>query len=282
MTHQNRVLAVHDISCFGRSSLTTALPIISATGLECTVMPTAVLSTHTGGFTGYTFRDMTEDILPVADHWQTLDLKFDAIYTGFLGSSEQISIVKELFKRFGKDALKVADPAMADNGKMYPIFDMQFAKDMGTLCGEADIIVPNITEACFMLGREYVEGPYTTEFIEGLMKELCAMGAKQVVLTGVYFEEGKLGAATYDSETSEISYTFRDVIPGYYHGTGDVYAAALVSALMNGRSLEDSASIAVDYVVGSIQRTYDAGTDIRFGVNFEEGLYDLTKAIKRL
>ena len=282
MTHQNRVLAVHDISCFGRCSLTTALPIISATGLECTVMPTAVLSTHTGGFTGYTFRDMTEDILPVADHWQTLDLKFDAIYTGFLGSSEQIEIVKELFRRFGKGALKVADPAMADNGKMYPIFDMQFAKDMGTLCGEADIIVPNITEACFMLGREYVEGPYTTEFIEGLMKDLCAMGAKQVVLTGVYLEEGKLGAATYDSETSEISYTFRDVILGYYHGTGDVYAAALVSALMNGRSLKDSASIAVDYVVGSIRRTYDAGTDVRFGVNFEEGLYDLTKAIKRL
>lgn len=282
MTHQTRVLAVHDISCFGRCSLTTALPIISATGLECTVMPTAVLSTHTGGFTGYTFRDMTEDIIPIADHWETLDLKFDAIYTGFLGSSEQIGIVKELFSRFGNGALKVADPAMADNGKMYPIFDMEFAKDMGSLCAQADIIVPNITEACFMLGKEYVKGPYTPDFIKGLMMELCDMGAKKVVLTGVYFEEGKLGAATYDSETTKTSYTFRDTIPGYYHGTGDVYAAALVASLMNGRSLEDSASIAVDYVVGSIRRTFDAGTDVRFGVNFEEGLFDLTKAIKRL
>ena len=282
MVHQKRVLAVHDISCVGRCSLTTALPIISATGLECSVLPTAVLSTHTGGFTGYTFRDMTDDIIPVADHWQTLGLKFDSIYTGFLGSLEQIEIVKELFNRFGNGSLKVVDPAMADNGKMYAIFDMEFARNMGSLCAMADIIVPNITEACFMLGREYVTGPYTKEFIEGLMSDLCDMGAKKVVLTGVYFEEGKLGAATYDSDTGDTSYVFRDTIPGYYHGTGDVYAAALVAALLNGRSLEDSAAIAVDYVVSCIQRTYDAGTDVRFGVNFEEGLYDLTKAIKRL
>lgn len=282
MDRQNRVLAIHDISCFGRCSLTVALPIISATGVECTVIPTAVLSTHTGGFTGFTFRDMTEDIIPIADHWSTLGLGFDAMYTGYLGSTEQISIVKGLFERFGKDALKVADPAMADNGKMYPLFDMDFAKEMGTLCAKADIVVPNITEACFMLGREYVEGPYTPEFIEGLMKDLSSTGPKKVVLTGVYFEEGKLGAATYDSTTGKTSYVFREVIPGYYHGTGDVYASALVAALMNGRSLEDSASIAVDFTVGSIIRTHDAGTDIRFGVNFEEGLFDLTKAIKRL
>lgn len=282
MTHQNRVLAVHDISCVGRCSLTTALPIISSTGVECSVIPTAVLSTHTGGFTGYTFRDMTDDIIPIADHWGTLGLTFDAIYTGFLGSSEQISIVKELFSRFGNGSLKVVDPAMADNGKMYPIFDMAFAKEMGTLCAKADIIVPNITEACFMLGRGYVKGPYTKGFIEGLMSDLCEMGAKSVVLTGVYFEDGVVGAATYDSETSEVSYTFRDLIPGYYHGTGDVYAAALVAALMNGRSLKDSASIAVDYVVDSIGRTYESGTDVRYGVNFEEGLFNLTKAIKRL
>ena len=282
MPQQKRVMAVHDISCVGRCSLTTALPIISATGLECSVIPTAVLSTHTGGFTGYTYRDMTDDILPIADHWETLDLEFDAIYTGFLGSSEQIEIVKELFTRFGDGALKVADPAMADNGKMYPIFDMEFARKMGSLCGKADIIVPNITEACFMLGREYVKGPYTEDFIEDLMRSLCGLGAKRIVLTGVYFEEGKLGAATYDSETSETSYTFRDTIPGYYHGTGDVYAAALVAALMNGRSLEDSAAIAVDYVVGSIRRTYEAGTDVRYGVNFEEGLFELTKVIRRL
>lgn len=282
MVQQKRVLAIHDISCVGRCSLTVALPIISATGVECSVIPTAVLSTHTGGFTGYTYRDMTEDIVPIVDHWMTLGLGFDAIYTGFLGSREQIDIVKSTIGRLRKDnTVVVVDPAMADNGKMYPIFDMDFAKQMGSLCAIADIIVPNITEACFMLGREYREGPYDPAYIIGLMKDLCAMGAKKVILTGVYFEEGKLGAATYDSETTKTSYSFRDVIPGYYHGTGDVFASAAVAAIMNGRSLEDSASIAVDYTVGSILRTYDAGTDVKYGVNFEEGLYGLTKEIKR-
>ena len=282
MEQQKRVLAVHDISCVGRCSLTVALPIISATGVECSVIPTAILSTHTGGFTGYTYRDLTEDIVPIVDHWKTLDLGFDAIYTGFLGSREQIEIVKDTIGRLRTDkTLAVIDPAMADNGKMYPIFDMAFAKEMGTLCALGDIIVPNITEACFMLGREYTEGPYTPEYIIGLMKDLCAMGAKKVVLTGVYFEEGKLGAATYDSETSKTSYCFRDVIPGYYHGTGDVYASALVAAMMNGRSLEDSASIAVDFTVGSIIRTRQAGSDVKYGVNFEAGLYDLTKVIRK-
>jgi len=282
MAEQKRVLAIHDISCVGRCSLTVALPIISATGVECSVIPTAVLSTHTGGFTGYTYRDMTEDIVPIVDHWMTLGLGFDSIYTGFLGSKEQIEIVKSTIGRLRKDnTVVVVDPAMADNGKMYPIFDMAFAKDMGSLCAIADIVVPNITEACFMLGKEYREGPYTPDYIIGLMKDLCAMGARKVVLTGVYFEEGKLGAATYDSETTKTSYCFRDVIPGYYHGTGDVFASALVAAVMNGRSLEDSASIAVDYTVGSIMRTYDAKTDVKYGVNFEAGLYDLTKEIRR-
>lgn len=276
---KKRVLAIHDVSCFGRCSLTVALPIISATGVECTVIPTAVLSTHTGGFTGYTFRDMTDDIEPIVDHWESLGLGFDAIYTGYLGSVRQIDIVKDVVRRFGKDAVFIADPAMADNGKMYPLFDMEFAERMGSLCAMADIVVPNITEACFMLGREYKEGPYTPEYILDLMKALAEKGSKKVVLTGVYFEEGKLGASTYDSETSKTSYTFRDVIPGYYHGTGDVYASALVAAVMNGRSLEDAASIAVDFTVGSILRTRASGADIRFGVDFEEGLFDLTKEI---
>ena len=280
MNPQRRVLAVHDISCFGRCSLTVALPIISATGLECTVIPTAVLSTHTGGFTGYTFNDMTDDIIPIVDHWETLGLKFDAIYTGFLGSAEQIGIIKDVVGRLKGDGIYIADPAMADCGRMYPIFDMDFAKEMATLCAKADIVIPNITEACFMLGMEYREGPYTEDFIMSLMKGLCDMGCRKVVLTGVYFEEGRLGSATYDSETGEVSYCFEDTIPGYYHGTGDVYASAFTAALLNGMSLKDSAAIAVKYTVGSIKRTREAGTDVRFGVNFEEGLFDLTKEIR--
>ncbi|MGN1045271.1 MAG: pyridoxamine kinase [Candidatus Methanomethylophilaceae archaeon] len=279
---RKRVLAIHDISCFGRCSLTAALPIISASGVECTVMPTAVLSTHTGGFTGFTFRDMTDDMVPIADHWSSLGLGFDAIYTGYLGSARQISVVRDMFERFGKDALKIADPAMADNGEMYPLFDMGFAKEMGTLCADADIIVPNMTEACFMLGRQYEEGPYTEGYVRGIMKDLSAMGPERVVLTGVSVEKGRSGAATYDSSTGRTSFVSRETVPGIYHGTGDVYASALVASLMNGRSLEDSASIAVDFTVGSIIRTHDMGTDVRFGVDFEEGLFDLTKAIRCL
>ena len=282
MVSQKRVVAIHDISCIGRCSLTVALPIISATGVECSVIPTAVLSTHTGGFTGYTYRDMTEDITPIVDHWVSLGLTFDSIYTGFLGSREQIEIVKETISRLRRpDTLAVVDPAMADNGKMYPIFDMAFAKEMASLCAVADVIVPNITEACFMLGKEYKEGPYTPDYILGLMKDLCAMGAKKVVLTGVYYEDGMLGAATYESETGKTSTYFHGVIPGYYHGTGDVFASALVAALMNGKSLEESAAIAVEFTVGSIVRTYEAKTDVKYGVNFEAGLYDLTRSIRQ-
>lgn len=277
---QKRVLAIHDISCFGRCSLTVALPIISAVGAECTVIPTAVLSTHTGGFTGYTYRDLTEDIVPIVDHWKTLDLKFDAIYTGFLGSFEQIGIVSDTFDRLRNDnTLIVVDPVMADGGKLYPIFDKEFPKEMRKLCAKADVIMPNVTEATLMLGEEYKEGPYSPEYVEGLLRRLADIGASKIVLTGISFDEKKLGAATYDKSTGEISYYFCDRIPGYYHGTGDVFGSAVVASLITGRSLPDASRIAVDYTVGSIQRTFDAKTDIRFGVNFEEGISELIEDI---
>lgn len=271
---QKRVLAIHDISCVGKCSLTVALPIISAAGIECSVIPTAVLSTHTGGFTGYTYRDLTEDIMPIVDHWGTLDIKFDAIYTGFLGSFEQISIVSEIFGRM-KDAMKVVDPVMADGGKLYPIFGPDFPKEMRKLCEKADVIMPNITEATMILGEEYKEGPYTMDYVQGLLSRLADLGASKVILTGVYFDDEKLGAATYDRITGEISVYLSDRVPGYYHGTGDVFGSAVVAALMNNKSLADSMRIAVDFTVSSIKRTFDAGTDLRFGVNFEEGVPQL-------
>ena len=276
---QKRVLAIHDISCFGRCSLTVALPIISAVGAECTVIPTAVLSTHTGGFTGFTYRDLTEDIVPIVDHWKTLDLKFDAIYTGFLGSFEQISIVADTFDRLKEDTMIVVDPVMADNGKLYAIFPPEFPMEMKKVCSKADVLMPNITEATLLLGEEYVTGPYTTDYIEGLMKKLTTLGPKKIILTGVYFDENKLGSATYDAETGEISYYFCDKIPGYYHGTGDVFGSAVVASLIRGRSLPDASRIAVDFTVGSIQRTFDAKTDIRFGVDFEEGIPQLIEDV---
>ncbi len=280
MQKQKRVAAIHDISGFGKCSLTVALPILSAAGIETAVMPTAVLSTHTGGFEGYTYRDLTGDMRPIAQHWKSLGLEFDAIYSGFLGSFEQIAIVMKFIETFRRDgAIVLVDPAMADNGAMYPVFNMNFAGEMAKLCAKADIIVPNMTEAAFLLGEEYRKRPYTKEYIEELLNKLSAIGPTKVVLTGVTFDEDRLGAASYDKISGEISYAFSSAISGNYHGTGDIFASAMLAAYLNGHSLANSAQIAVDFTCGSIQRTKKAETDERFGVNFEAGLPELIKDI---
>lgn len=280
MPGQTRVAALHDISCFGRCSLTVALPIISAAGIETAVIPTAVLSTHTGGISGYTFRDLTEDIIPIAEHWKSLSLEFDGLYTGFLGSFEQIDIVTDVCEKLrGDKTLLIVDPVMADNGVLYKIFPPNFPEGMRKLCRIADVIIPNITEAVFLLGEDYKEGPYTRDYIENLLHRLSELGPKQVVLTGVYFDSDSLGAACYNAETGEISYAFEKKIDGYFHGTGDVFGSALVAALLKGKSLPFATKTAVEFTVNSIERTKQAGTDIRFGVNFEEGLLELAKTL---
>lgn len=270
---QKRVAAIHDISCFGKCSLTVALPIISAAGVECSVIPTAVLSTHTGGFTGFTCRDLTTDIQPIADHWKTLPISFDAIYTGYLGSFEQLDIVAKFFDDFRKDDnLILVDPVMADNGVLYANFPATFPAGMKKLCAKADAIVPNLTEAALMLEESYQEGPYSKSYIENLLKKLAALGPKQVILTGVYFDDAKLGAATFDAASGEIGYALASRIDGYYHGTGDVFGSALLGALLNGQPLTQAAQTAVDFTAKSIAWTKEAGSDLRFGVNFEANL----------
>lgn len=268
-----RIAAIHDISGFGKCSLTVALPIISAAGIEVSVIPTAVLSTHTGGFTGFTYRDLTEDILPITDHWCSLGLKFDALYTGFLGSFEQLGIMGQVFDRLRtEDNLILVDPVMADNGALYKVFPDNFPDGMRKLCAKADIIVPNLTEAALLTGQVYKEGPYTRDYIEDTLKKLAALGPRRIVLTGVYFSDSELGAASYDSYTGEVDYALSPRIEGFYHGTGDVFASVLLSAVLRGFSLAESAQIAADFTARSIERTRLAGTDVRFGVNFEEGL----------
>ena len=280
-THQKRVAAIHDLSGFGKCSLTVALPILSAAGIETSALPTAILSTHTGGISGYTYHDLTEDMRPVMKHWKSLDIKFDAIYTGFLGSFEQLDIVKEFFDAFRKeDNLILVDPVMGDNGELYTVFTREFAAGMRMLCQKADIIVPNLTEAALLLDEPFHPGPYTHAYIESLLRKLGALGPQKVVLTGVYFKEDELGAATYDRTTDTIDYVFTQKIPGYYHGTGDVFASALLSALLNDFSLIDAAAIAVHFTTDSIRRTYKAKTDYRFGVNFEQSFPDFLKELK--
>ena len=277
------MLAVHDISCVGRCSLTVALPIISAVGIECSVLPTAVLSTHTGGFTGFTYRDLTEDIVPIENHWKSLDLTFDGFYTGFLGSYEQIDLVMDLVTRYSNEKTTIyVDPVMGDAGKLYTIFDSEFPKGMRRLCEKADVLMPNLTELCFMLGLEYTDGPYTWEYIESIFKEAEVFGLKKIVITGVSFEKGKVGAVFKDYETGQTGQVMRNAIEGYYHGTGDVFGSALVGALESGVSLKDSVRIAVDFTVGAIKRTYDSGADVRYGVDFEEGLGDLNRQVSIL
>ena len=278
---QKRVAAIHDISGFGKCSLTVALPIISAAGIETSVIPTAVLSTHTGGFEGFTYRDLTEDIMPIAEHWKGLNINFDALYSGFLGSFTQIELMSELFDMFKtEDNLILVDPVMADNGKLYKIFDQSFPAGMKELCKKADILVPNITEACLMLDIPYKEGPYDKEYIEKILVKLSDLGPKKIVLTGVSYDNINLGAATYEKNENKFGFAYSKKIDGYYHGTGDVFGSALLSALLNGFDLIASTQIAVDFVTESITRTKNAGTDIRFGVNFEASIPNFIKSLK--
>lgn len=278
---QKRVAAIHDISGFGKCSLTVALPIISAAGIEVSAIPTAVLSTHTGGIEGFTYRDLTEDMTPFAEHWKSLNLHFNAIYSGFLGSVEQIDIVSNIFDMLKTDdTLIMVDPCMADNGKLYSIYDESMVSGMVRLCQKADIIVPNLTEAAFMLNRPYIEGPYTKKYIEDTLRELAALGCKKVVITGVYFDDKTLGTANYDCIKDEITYSFNKVINGSFHGTGDVFASALLAGILNDFSLTESTQIAVDFTYNSIHTTKLAQTDRRFGVNFEKNIPDFIKSLK--
>jgi pyridoxine kinase len=270
---QKRVITIQDISCVGKCSLTVALPILSAAGIETSILPTAILSTHTGGFTGYTFRDLTEDVKPITEHWKTLDLGVDAIYTGYLGSEEQQQLIADIFRDFRRRGTVIlVDPAMADQGKLYPAFDEHFALGMRDLCALADLIAPNLTEACLMLEKPYPGEDYDQPYIEDTLRELSALGPAQVVLTGVSFEQGRLGAAAYDRSLDHFDYYFTERVEGYYHGTGDIYSSALLAGVLNGASLASAIRIACEFTVAAIRRTHNAGTDPKFGVDFEHEL----------
>ncbi|MEG1243980.1 MAG: pyridoxamine kinase, partial [Oscillospiraceae bacterium] len=266
MNIQKRVAAIHDISGFGRCSLTVALPILSSMGIETAAMPTALLSSHTG-VEGYTYKDLTDEMPLFLNHWKKLSLEFDSIYSGFLGSHKQIDIVSDFIDNFkNEDTIVLVDPAMADHGKMYPTFDRAFSKEMTKLCKKADVIVPNMTEAVFMLGMEYIEGPYTKQYIEGILKSLAELGPSSIVLTGVCFKGDELGAASFDAKTNTIQYSFSPYIDSYYHGTGDVFASVLLASILNGFTLSKSVEIAVDFIYNCLLRSGKAETNPCWGV----------------
>ena len=272
-----KVLTVQDISCVGQCSLTVALPILSATGMETVILPSAILSTHTAGFTGFTFRDLTDDIDKIVDHWAKENIFFDSIYTGYLGSVDQIDKVIHIADtRLKEGAPVIVDPAMADNGVLYSIFDLEFVKNMKRLCDKADVILPNITEACFLTGTEYKES-YDEAYILDLVKKLAVNDEQTVVLTGVSYKNDTTGVVVYKG--GELQYYEHEKIAQGCHGTGDVYASAFVGALMNDKTAYEAAAIAADYTVACIKNT-QGDKDHWYGVKFEPVLGKLIEALK--
>lgn len=274
-----RVLTIQDISCLGKCSTTIALPVISALGSETVILPTALLSTHTM-FKNFTVRDLSDQIEPITEHWLSEGVKFDAIYTGYLGTIGQIDQMKELFARFGgKDTLLFVDPVMADNGKLYPAFDMAYARKNAELCGAADIIVPNITEASFMTDMEYrEEKDHDETYIKEMLNRLAELGARVNVLTGVSMEPGKTGVMGFDRETGEYYLYQNDKVNVTFHGTGDLFASTCVGEIMRGRSWQDAMRIACGYTAHTIEVTMKDPKKPWYGVNFEETLRDLILA----
>ena len=271
-----KLLTIQDISCIGQCSLTVALPVISACGVETCVLPSAVLSTHTGGFKGYTFRDLTEDMPRIEEHWKSEGIRFDAIYTGYLGSAKQIDYVKSIIRSTAKDgAYTVIDPAMADNGKLYVGFDAAFVDAMKSLCACADYLLPNVTEACFLTDTEY-RAEYDRAYVDLLLERLVAPGAKNVILTGISYAEGKTGVVVL--ENGSYSYYEHDKLPNSCHGTGDIYASAFVGALLRGKSAFDAAKIAADYVLACIEETAKEENHW-YGAKFEPVLGKLIAAL---
>lgn len=263
-----KVCTIQDISCLGKCSITVALPLLSAMGVETVILPTAVLSTHTM-FDGFTVKDLSDQLLPIVDHWKSQDVQFDALYTGYLGSVEEIELVKQIFKKLkGSDTMIFIDPVMADNGKLYPAFDMDYVKANAQLCSYADIIVPNLTEACFMTGMEYKE-EYDEAYILELLDKLSKLGSKKVVVTGVSLQPGKTGIYGLDTETGKTFTYQNDWVNATYHGTGDIFSSVSVGALVQDYSEVDAFGLAADYTAETIKETLSDPKKPWYGVNFE-------------
>lgn len=279
MKHYPRILTVQDISCVGQCSLTVALPILSACGAETCILPSAVLSTHTGGFKGFTVRDLTEDIPAIAAHWQKEGILFDAIYTGYLGSIPEIDYVQDIFRTLRREGAKTfVDPAMADNGKLYGAFDMAYAEAMKPLCFGADVVLPNLTEACLLTGMPYRE-TYDEAYISEILEKLQAAGAGTVILTGISYAPDTTGVIV--AEDGHTWYYSHQRIDRTCHGTGDVFASVFIGAALQGAPAFEAARIAADFTVNSIEATMDDPAHW-YGVKFETQLPALMRELEKI
>ena len=276
-----RILTIQDISCFGKCSLTVALPLLSAMGIETAILPTAVLSTHTL-FKGFTCKDLSDQLVPITDHWKQEGITFDAIYTGYLGTEEEIDTVIRIIEEFrNENTLVIVDPAMGDNGKLYPAFNEHYAKKNADLCAVADIIDPNITEASFMTGLPYRE-EYSEDYVREMLLALAKIGTKTPILTGVSLSEGKTGAMGYDTETKTFFSYQNDRVPAAYHGTGDIFSSVLAGAFVLGLDRAEALKIAADYTALTIAETLKNPGNPWYGVDFEATVPSLVDALRQI
>ena len=270
-----RILTVQDISCLGQCSITVALPILSACGHETCILPSAVLSTHTGGFGMPYIKDLTDDFDGIIKHWQELNYKFNAVYTGYLGNQRHMEYVKNIFDTMlVPGGMKIVDPAMGDHGKLYTGFNIDYALAMRDLCACADVILPNVTEACFMTGipyREVLDEEYVSDLMDRLEK-ICP----NVVLTGIGYTPEETGVLV--SRQGQRWHYVQKRIPRNFHGTGDVFASSFVGAWLRGKTMEQAVQIAADYTVGCIEKTFSEPAHW-YGVKFEEALPQLVKTL---
>ena len=277
---QKRALAIHDISCLGRCSLTVALPILSAAGINTAVVPTALLSTHTGEFTGYTHLDLTEQLLPIATHLASLGLHFDAFYTGYLAFPQQVELVLAMRQMLCDAQTQVfVDPAFADHGRLYSLMPATMPAQMRALVKTAHIIVPNLTEATFLLGEAYRPTGYDENYIHGLAARLSALGPQSIVITDVSLSEHETGVAVYHRDSGDFQLHFKPKFQGVFHGTGDVFASFLLSALLGGLSLDAATRLALRLTHECIRLTLEGGEPLRYGVQFERVLPELIAAL---
>jgi len=257
-----RVLTVQDISCVGQCSMTVALPVLAACGVEACPLPTAVLSTHTGGFGAPHIADLTDHMEPMAAHWQRAGLKFDVISCGYLSSVAQMERVAQIFQTLAAPGcVKIIDPAMADHGKLYAGFNAGFVETMKGFCVKGDWLLPNITEACLLTDTEYREN-YDRPWAEELVNKLCDMGCKNVLLTGVSFEGGTTGVLVNGEYLSHRR------LPRSCHGTGDLFAAVFAGALARGRSGTEAAELAARFTLSCMEYTFEV-CETPYGVHFE-------------
>lgn len=266
-----KVVSIQDLSCYGQCSSTVALPIMSALGVETIVLPTSLLSNHTM-FKKFTFFDLEKEIKNIISCWEENELKFDAVYTGYLGKASHVDLVLEVLEKCTKDKYFIMDPAFGDSGKLYPGFDVNYVNEMKRLVKSADCILPNITEACYLLGEE-VKLDYDEAYLKDIMKRLYEMGAKNVIITGANFN-GQYGVSLYDGKN--YSYYFHQHIKCQFHGTGDIFSSCFVSKRLYGNSIEDSVKFAANFVVKCIKAT-EGAEDHKYGVKFEEVLHNMIK-----